>query len=229
MKRPFIRLLLVGVISICFASHPALAQRWEAGAGASAMFLTSGDAVLKGGEFYVRHHLRPRLHLTASLSRLGGSDTSRKSLVEGNSWYDRHRYHVDASFGYAFLRSTNQSLALHIAPSIRYRDDLRSFRRYYPIAFLEDPTQLDQVEAQCAHTKGCVSRRFEVLPSESPYSGTGLVLANHSQHTEVGGMMEIEYGFIYRRLTTRAGAGIRSYTGPESFTWHAGVRLGVAF
>lgn len=218
-------------------SHPALAQRWEVGAGLSTMFVTSGDVVLDGFTVHGNRRVSKRLDLVANLSRFEGHDTSRVSIVQHGKWYERTRYHLDAGMRYAFLQSPHQSLGVTTGLSLRRREDLNARALYNPVAFLGSESAISNLEAECRSTPECVSRRFYVTPAESSYPGTGLVLAYDVKRLNAGTFLDLDYTAHYGPVSATGYAGGRVYytsesnprVGDDQFTWHAGVRLGFLF
>lgn len=201
------------------------------------MFVTAGDVVMVGAEVYAHRSVRPRMEATLRVSRFARTDTSSTALLERQTWFDRSRTHADAGVRVSFMQSRQQSLAVHVGPSVRWRQDLKG-HTWSTSRDTEDYRQFVANEVRaCAQRPECVSRTFVHSPADTGEAFYGFMLASDARRTNLGGFGELDYRVAFGRVWSSAYAGGRAYAGREKndrvardfFTWHAGVRVGASF
>lgn len=225
------RLKLACFLSI-FASQPVFGQRWEAGAGASALFLTDGDLAANAPEVFVRRHQSPRLALTLTLNTLSARQEDASMLILASQWYNRTRHHAEISARYAFLTDRRQDLGVAVGVSAGYRDEVRFREAYYPAYFAGQSEGADRLVEICSATPACVFRRYDIETTSGLGDGPFVGIGTHRTSVVAGPSLELEYGVRLGPVRAAAHAGARLYVaGPPKadLTWQTGLRIGTRF
>jgi len=221
--------LLVALASL--ASHPALGQRWEAGAGYSTVFLTSGDGVAREPHLYLGYRGSSRLWFQLKAAALTAREEGRTAMIVDRRWYDRSWVSLEPSVSFAFIATASQTLGIKVGASMAHRDEARLTDTYFPLFFLEHPDAEPLLMAACEQRPSCISRRTDVLLSDGiGQEGLMLAFARRKQGFSAGPTAELEYGVQFSPVKVRLFAGSRYYLlGERHLMWQAGAGVGYVF